>query len=416
MINPIDNPGQIAAEGAVIALWQDDRIKAARNHLGQLWRAGWGDSVPAEIEPHVDQAIDEYLTNWMIKAVASDGHYPRFVRDFMPPHHWHGRDVPGARAGGDNPDNCYRLAGIEHGQAYRVTGRVLDREPANVSFTLTGDYGTTVTIQTVENHQLDRAADGSFVITIDDQPANGRRNHMTTAPHVKFLYIRDSMEDWAVETPFDLDIELVGDPGLEPISTDEIVRRAVQRSREDVGLYHWFQTGFTLLKPNALRPVDKARRTGGLVTQATARAWWEIGPDDAVIIDYDPAGAAYVSIELSNYLFRSLDAGEITSSLTRAQCAVSGDGRVRAVISITDPGVANWLDCQGFTQVMMMHRWQGLPSQPVNEGPHVRAEIVKIADLRAKLPADTVWFDAQQRAEQIAARRAAFDRRYLINS
>lgn len=267
----------------------------------------------------------------------------------------------------------------------------------------------------MENHQLERAADGSFVITIDDQPANGRPNHMTTAPHVKFLYIRDSMEDWAAETPFDLDIELVGSPDADPISRDEIVRRAVHRSREDVGLYHWFQTGFTLLTPNVLRPVDKARRTGGLVTQATARAWWEIGEDDAVIIDYDPAGANYVSIELSNFLFRSLDAGERTSSLSRAQCAVSSDGRVRAVIAITDPGVANWLDTSGFSKVMMMHRWQGLPSQPVNEGPHVRAKLVKIADLRTELPADTVWFGAQQRAEQIAARQAAFARRYLIN-
>lgn len=36
MINPVDNTGQIAAEDDVIALWQDERIKAAREHVERL--------------------------------------------------------------------------------------------------------------------------------------------------------------------------------------------------------------------------------------------------------------------------------------------------------------------------------------------------------------------------------------------
>src|SRR3546814_9565163 len=79
----------------------------------------------------------------------------------MPAYRWHGNDVPGARTGGDNPDNCYRLAGIEHGTHYRVTGRIRDAKPANTSFTLTANYGTSQTIQTIEDHELDLADDRS---------------------------------------------------------------------------------------------------------------------------------------------------------------------------------------------------------------------------------------------------------------
>jgi hypothetical protein len=414
MTNPIDNPDQIAAERDVLALWQDDKVRAGRDHVNVLWRNGWADSIPEEVRGDVDDAIDEYMSNWIFKAVSSDPVHPRFVRNFMPAYSWHGLDIPATRTGGDNPDNCYRHAGIAHGRAYRVTGRVVGREAANVSFTLVGDYGTSVTIQTLQSHQIERADDGSFVLTIDDQPAAGRANHMTTAPHVKFLYVRDSMEDWAVESPFDLSIELVGRADADPLSLDEMAHRAVFRAREDVALYHWFQSSFALLRPNVLRPVETARRTGGLQTQATARAWFDLTEDEAAIIDYEPGGADYVSIQLSNFLFRSLDAGGITSSLSRAQCAVDGDGRVRAVISRKDPGVANWLDCQGFGKIMLMHRWQGI-REAANGGPHVRAEIVKLDQLARSLPADTVWFGADERARQIAERRAAFARRIATN-
>jgi hypothetical protein len=415
MINPIDNPGQIAAERDVIALWSDDRVRAVREHVGRLWKHGWGDSAPEEVVPLLEESIDEYLTNWLFKAAASDSQHPRFVRNFMPAYSWHGHDVPGARTGGDNPDNVYRLAGISHGTAYRVTGRIVGREPANVSFTLVGDYGTSVTIQTIENHEIVRASDGSFVITIDDQPAGGRSNHMTTAPHVKFLYVRDSMEDWAGETPFDLHIERLGSPKAEPLTRDEMAQRAILRAREDVPLYFWFQCSLTNIKPNSFRAVATNRGTGGLVTQGLAKGCFVLNEDDAVIVEYEPGGANYVSIQLSNWILRSLDSERITSSLTRAQSQVSSDGRVRAVIARRDPGVANWLDCGGFQTITMMHRWQGLPATPVRGGPHVDLRMGKLGELRSALPPDTIWVTPEERAAQIAARQAAYARRFLIN-
>jgi hypothetical protein len=416
MINPIDNAGQIAAEADVIALWQDERIKAAREHVGRLWRNAWADSMPEEVAPEAEVMLDEYMTNWLFKAAASDSQHPRFVRNFMPAHTWHGHDVPGARTGGDNPDNVYRLTGIAHGSRYRVTGRIVDKEPANVSLTLVGDYGTSVTIQTVEASRLERDDDGSFVITIDDQPARGRRNHITTAPHAKFLYVRDSLEDWARESPFALEIERLGAATATPISRDEMAQRAAFRARDDVPLYFWFQSTFTNMRPNSWRFLPPNRGTGGLETQAIGRGWFELGPDDAVIIDYSPGGAAYSAIQLASWLFQSLDADRTTSSLNRSQCAVDADGRIRAVIARRDPGVANWLDCGGYSHVMMMMRWQCLPPVPVGEGPGFTAQLVGVNDLPKVLPTGTSWLTPAQRSAQLEARAASYARRYALNA
>ena len=416
MINPIDNEGQAAAEADVIALWQDAWIKAAREHVGSLWRHAWADTIPDEVASEVDVMIDEYMVNWMFKAAASDSQHPCFVRTFMPAHRWHGHDVPGSRTGGDNPDNVYRLAGISHGTRYRVTGRAVGKEPANASFTLVGDYGTSVTIQTSESSNFERLPDGSFVLTIDAEPAAGRANHLTTARHVKFLYVRDSMSDWAKETPYALEIERLGPACAAPLSRDEMAHRAMFRAKEGVALYFWFQSTFTNMRPNTHRLLPPNRGTGGLVTQAVGRGWFHVGPDDAVIMDIEPGGAAYAAVQLSNWMFQSLDADRTTSSLNSSQCVPDADGRIRAVISRQDPGVANWLDCGKYAGIMTMLRWQGLSAQPANGGPDFKAKVVRLDNLRGELPDDTCWYTPSQRSEQLVARHAAYMRRYALNT
>jgi len=224
------------------------------------------------------------------------------------------------------------------------------------------------------------------------------------------------MEDWAQETPLDLAIERLGDPARGPLTRDEMAERAAFRAREDVPLYHWFQSAWTALKPNTMPNVETHRGLGGLVTQGLAKGHFRLAPDDAVIIDYEPAGAGYVSIQLSDWLYRSLEADRRQSSLTRSQSQVSADGRVRAVIARRDPGVANWLDCGDFETVLVLHRWQALPPQPVNGGPDVKTRIVKLDQLRDALPADTVWRTQDERVAQLSARRAAYARRLSTGS
>ena len=191
---------------------QRAEYQAARQKAAFLWRLAYGEHASAEALETFDAAMDEYAFNYLLKAIASDGNYPRFVRDFMPPHEWFGRKVPGARIGGDNPDNCYRVAGIAHGERYAVHGKVIGQPASSVTFTLVANYGTSVTIETLDFHDVQRAADGTFTIEIDAEPAAGRANHLRTAPGCKFLFVRDSMNDWHSETPLALSIRKLGAP------------------------------------------------------------------------------------------------------------------------------------------------------------------------------------------------------------
>jgi len=411
MSNPIANPGQFAGEADVAALWQDERVKASRALVENLFRMGFVDRIPEASRPLLPAFCDEYATNWLFKAAASDAQHPRFVRNFMPAHHWHGHDVPAARTGGDNPDNCYRLAGIAHGTAYRVTGQILDRKPANISFTLTANYGTSRTVQTLEDHNMVFDDNGGFVITIDDQPANGRPNHMTTAPEVKFLFVRDSMMDWASETPLKLEIERLGVAKADPISRDEMAARAAFRMADDFHLYFWFQNVWSGITPSRIIPPATNRGGGGLVTQAVSLGNFALGEDDVAILEYNPAGAGYVAVQLTEWLYRSLDYHQRQSSLTASQSAVDGDGRIRLVIARRDPGTANWLDTGGVSEVFTILRWQALAAEPVNGGPAASLTMSTYDRLRADLPADTVWVDAARRKAQLEARLAAYQRR-----
>lgn len=409
MINPVANPGQFAAEADVIAMWGDDRIKQARAQVELLFAKGYGDRMPPDTRPLLGAFCDEFMTNWLFKAAASDAQHPRFVRDFMPAYTWHGQDVPGARTGGDNPDNCYRLAGIEHGTAYRIIGRVLESKPANTTFTLTGNFGTSITIKTLEDHELEIDEDGRFEITIDDRPAAGRRNHMTTQPHVKFLFVRDSMMDWARETPLDLSIERLGDSTAAPIDHEEMVRRTVKHALGDVYLYFWFQNVWSGMTPNTMTSPQINRGTGGLVTQGLSNGSIELGADDAAVIEYDPAGACYAAIQLTEWLYRSLDYQRMQSSLTAAQSVIDTDGMIRLVVARRDPGVWNWLDTGGQQRVFSILRWQRMRA----DGPALQASLrlTKIDRLREELPAATRWVEPTERAEQLATRIAAYRRR-----
>lgn len=413
MTNSIANPGQFAAEADVVAIRGDPRVQQARVQIEALFGRGYGDRLPEEDRPLLGAFAEEYLTNWLFKAAASDAQHPRFVRNFMPAHRWHGHDVPGARTGGDNPDNCYRLAGIAHGTSYRVTGRIIERKPGNVSFTLTGNYGTSVTIQTIEDHDLQVEADGCFVITIDDSPAAGRRNHLTTAAHVKFLFVRDSMMDWGAETPLELQIERLGNAKTGPLSRDEMATRAAFRAIEDVPLYFWFQNVWSGLALNSMRPpfLPAAKGvTGGLVTQGIAHGTLALGDEDAAIIQYDPAGAGYAGIQLTEWLYRSLDYHRTQSSLTAAQSAIDADGRIRCVVSKRDPGVANWLDPSGHTHSHLILRWQAMAGDAA-ERMHAGLRIVRFDELARELPPGTRWLNGEERKAQLDARLKTYARR-----
>jgi hypothetical protein len=412
--NPVATDDQLAAEAQAIRLWAREDVQAARRKVGFLFKLAYGADAPAAMAPRFEAAMDEFVFNYLLKACASDADHPRFVRCFMAAYQWFGRDVPGARMGGDNPDNCYRLAGISHQGRYRLHVVAAGVEPASTTFTLVANWGTSKTVQTLDAVQAVRGADGGFEILIDADPADGRPNHLRTTPETLFLFVRDSFADWARETPYALRIERLDAPASAPIDDDEAARRAVAAVVEDVPLYYWFTRLNTGKPVNTLASPIPSGALGGLVNQAGTQGWCRLEPGQAMAIRLKPAGASYCALSLVDWWYRSLDAERVVSSLTNRQAVLDADGTMTLVIAAEDPGVANWVDTGGEREVLVIARWQGLPAAPVGAGPQVlEARLTHVAEVRDR-PEAFGAIALAARTAQRQARQAAYARRYRV--
>jgi hypothetical protein len=413
--NPIANRDEMAGEETALRLLTLPDVKAARQKSAFLWKLAYGTDVAPEDWTTFESAMDDYAFNYVIKAAASDAQYPRFVRNFMPRHRWFGREMPGARMGGDNPDNCYRLAGIEHGVRYEVHGCVVGSSAESVTFTLVANYGTSVTVQTLGLSDIQRDAGGSFTLHIDAVDSGGRANHLRTAPGTKFLFVRDSMQDWASETPLALSIQRMDPPTADPLSDSAMAARAAHRMVEDVPLYYWFTRLFSGRARDTFELAPASGTLGGLVTQASAQGRVRVADDEAAVVTVDPAGAGYSGLVVHDWWFRTLEYWERTASLTAVASKAGADGRITYVISNTDPGMHNWIDACGRHELLLLHRWQSLPSKLLRNGPAVTPlRMVKLRDLDAAVPQDMASLDSSGRRRQLDARRAAFRRRITV--
>ena len=87
-----------------------------------------------------------------------------------------GRRIPGSRWGIDNPDSVYRVIPISGDERYEIHGRVGEHRMTENYFTLWDAHMGTVDVLNGRTMQVD--SDGSFTITVDADPANGRPNHV----------------------------------------------------------------------------------------------------------------------------------------------------------------------------------------------------------------------------------------------
>ena len=86
------------------------------------------------------------------------------------------------------------------------------------------------TVAVLNGRTMEVDSDGSFTITVDSDPANGRPNHVQTTPEAHEFYIRDVLLNWDRDDPNHLSVERSGVPAG-PSDTAAHARRAGRRHR-----------------------------------------------------------------------------------------------------------------------------------------------------------------------------------------
>jgi hypothetical protein len=108
---------------------------------------------------------------------------------------------------------------------------------------------------------------------------------------------------------------------------------------------------FVSQEPNVL-PVPFSFRDSGLPVPGAADIFyamgrWQLKPDEALVMTGSLPSGPFANVMLWNRHMQTLDYRSRQSSLNQSQIQLEADGRFRIVIAHSDPGVPNWLDCDG---------------------------------------------------------------------
>ena len=307
-----------------------------------------------------------------------------------------------------NPDDAYFFAKIAGNGRYRVVG-----ERGSVHL-LTLDIGRNMMgmaeqpappIGQYDLDDLQRDAEGRFELLLcAERPAGHTGDWLPLDPAAEFFMVRQRSYDWGGERDACIAIERLDAPPLKP----------TMPATEIAALTRQMMGGFTeRLSRMWLTHMQKLRERiapntfefhafgGRLAKQAYWQALFDFGPDEALILETEmPERHRYWNVQLNDALFNTIDYVYRQSSLNGHQARIDSDGRFRAVIAHSDPGVANWLDTAGFNRGTAIGRWYDCSSNPV---PTMRR--VPLSRLDEHLPADTPRVLPAEREATLSARR-----------
>ncbi len=326
---------------------------------------------------------------------------------------------PTRKLGGDCADFTYQQAWIDGRSAYRLTGSRGTSRFFNVTVqgprvpgpgVLHEPFGDTPEAN-LFGHQLSVADNGQFELYIGG-PERGP-NWLPTTPGSRKLFIRQGFDRWD-EVPAQLRIERIDMASPKPLPAPDAMIEAMGWAGDFVtGLMaDWPEFPFTYGgvdadTPNAFPDVgatDADRKRG----RAAANMYWELAPDDALIVEFDAHHGLWMLTNMGAF-FNSMDYLYRPVSYTPSRTKVDRDGRIRLVMAHRDPKVHNWLDTQGFERGNLTYRHM-LEGEPVA----LDTRTVKFDELMNALPEGTATVTAAERTAAMWDRFHGIRRRYVL--
>lgn len=291
------------------------------------------------------------------------------------------------KMGADNPDNVYLSAPIHSDYEYRILGRRGTVHYLGIG-TQEGGYGSTGALQTVgylDASDMDIDPDGSLSIAVSVRPQPG--NWLPMNANTRMLIVRQTFLDRGGEVAADLRIERTDGPHVPEALTAYGVDRALRQSALFVGgcaqLFHQWAGGFAA-RPNELPLFDPnvAKMAGGIPDCVYYHGYWQLDPEEALVIDVTPPGCDYWNFQLNNHWMESLDYRYHRIAINKHEAIAEANGSVRVVVAASDPGVDNWLESAGHDRGTMCWRWIR-----ADHHPQPQTRVVPLASVRTLPPA-----------------------------
>ncbi|MFN6549340.1 hypothetical protein ACP6C7_04935 [Mycolicibacterium septicum] len=317
----------------------------------------------------------------------------------------HSGTGPFTKMGLDNPDTMYFGTRVQPGHEYVVTGR--RGTTTDVSFQLLGGEYTDDNVPDSEtafdDRKLDIAADGTFEWRFT--PATPSQ-----------LVIREVYNDWAAQRG-SFAIARTDTAGTAPVPlTKELIekryatagKQLVQRVKTWLQFPKWFYDNLPVNTLTAPRLTP-----GGLATQYSSVGHYDLSPDQAIVITLPVSDAPYLGFQLGSLWYISLDYINHQTSLNGTQAQVDPDGKIRIVVSDSNPGVTNWCETLGHTKGYLQFRWQRV-SRELTEADGPTIEIVDVDQIASVLPHyDSNKISEQDWRERIALRQKQIGERMV---
>ena len=314
-----------------------------------------------------------------------------------------------------NPDDIYLYSPLRGDLTYRVSGnrgtvKILSFTTQRYMSGMVDDVSQIGGHNDLDDQDIEFDDNGDFELIFSvERPAGYTGNWAPIAPDATGMMVRIRSYDWHNERNPELTIECLDEVVPKPRLTPEEIEHRIEEMAKfpvrKVRSYFRMQNGIKArVGINTFEPI---RMKGALTKQVYWPAVFEFEEDEALIIETDlPRVAPYWNIQLNDPYFNAIEYVYRLSSTNGALATIGTDGKFRAVISLEDPGVPNWLDPAGFKQGTIYGRWYDCDSAPT---PTIKR--VPFAELREHLPPDTPVISAVERDAEIRARVKACQRR-----
>ena len=310
-----------------------------------------------------------------------------------------------------NPDAAYHIAFVDGKGVYRVVGTrgngpVAGFATGKGTFGIAEKPGPGFDNYDIDTLELDENGDFEFVFSAE-RPERHDGQWLYLNPESDYILLRQFSYDWGVENDTRVAIERLD---------CQISKGPMPVTAIDYNLRELFGGYVKRLSQVCLAMMERGRNAAPVNTfrltgfeelgntddwpQAYFEAIFDIRQDEALILETAlPKSHVYWNVQVIDSLWNQVELVHVQSSLNGHQAQIDSDGRFRAVLSASDPGVPNWLDTLGNLRGMLIGRWYRCSDHPVPT-----LQKVKLSELRDYLPAGTPEMNAEERRRVLGKR------------